>query len=343
MTNPSMIERVSPLWLGIGISASLIVILLVTETTLGRWEALLAGDEFDGLARVSSGVLRDLRLAIVHCLLIGYLPAALLHVLRSARRTVYLLQNALNCTREECEALAASVRLRRRGLLITGLLGIALAFLTPYLAQPVPSAPWSPSNWSPEVGWHRVLGPVILLFTWWLGYAVITVSVRMSRLAKKLNRIDLLDLSALAPFTQQGLTNALLVIGLISIFSLMMLEPGFGSTVLLVGGPSLVVAALAMLYPVRGVHQRIRESKEMELGQIIEAISARRSAFQDPEVGHRSGEMADLIAYRGLIKDVPEWPFTTSTYARIILYALIPLASWGFGIVAEEIVGRALL
>lgn len=180
-----MIERLSPLWLGIGISASLIVILLVTETTLGRWEALLAGGEFAGLARVSSGMLRDLRLAIVHCLLIGYLPAALLHVLRSARRTVYLLQNVLNCTREECEALAASVRLRRRGLLITGLLGIALAFLTPYLAQPVPLEPWSPSNWSPEVGWHRILGPVILLFMWWLGYAVITVSVRMSRLAKK--------------------------------------------------------------------------------------------------------------------------------------------------------------
>jgi hypothetical protein len=52
--------------------------------------------------------------------------------------------------------------------------------------------------------------------------------------------------------------------------------------------------------------------------------------------------MADIVAYRALVEDVPEWPFTTSTYARIFLYALIPLASWSIGIVAEEIVGRAL-
>ncbi len=182
----------------------------------------------------------------------------------------------------------------------------------------------------------------MLMFTFWLGYAVVTVSVRMSRLAKKLNRIDMLDLSSLAPFTQQGLTNALLVIGLISISSLMMFESGFGSTMLLIGGPSLVIAALALLYPVRGVHKRIRESKEAELDQINAAISARRSVFQDPEAGQPSGEMADLIAYRGLIENVPEWPFTSSTFFRLILYMLIPVASWGFGVIAEEVVSRTL-
>ncbi len=51
--------------------------------------------------------------------------------------------------------------------------------------------------------------------------------------------------------------------------------------------------------------------------------------------------MADLVAYRGLIEDVPEWPSTTSTYTRFILYMLIPVAFWVLGVVAEEIVGRA--
>lgn len=342
MTLRMKLDRISPLWLGIAISGSLIAILLITESVMGRWEDLLAGGDFDPLARVSGGILRDLRLAIVHCLLVGYLPAALLHVVQRGRRTVFVLQNALNCTREECERLAASVWLSRRGLLLIGALGIALALLTPYMVRPVPSAPWSPSSWSPEVAWHRLLGPVILLFTFWLGYAIVTVSVRMSRLAKKLNHIDLLDLSPLAPFTQQGLTNALLVIGLLSIFSLVLLEPGFGSTMLLIGGPSLLVAALALLYPVRGVHRRIHESKDAELGKINEAITARRSAFQNPEAGQQSGEMADLIAYRGLIESVPEWPFTSSTYFRFILYMLIPVASWGFGVIAEEVVSRTL-
>ena len=52
--------------------------------------------------------------------------------------------------------------------------------------------------------------------------------------------------------------------------------------------------------------------------------------------------MADLIAYKGLIESVPEWPFTSSTYTRLFLYALLPVATWGIGFFAEELVGRLL-
>jgi hypothetical protein len=337
-----MIERISHLWLGIGISGSLIAVLFAIETVLGRWDVLLAGGEFDPLARVSSGVLRDIRLAIMHCLLIGYLPAAFLHAVRNGRRKVLALQGALDCTREECETLAASIRLSPRGLVITGLVGFALAFTSPYMVPPVPPTPWSPSAWSPEVAWHRILGPVIFVWQLWLVYAVVTLSVRMSRIAKKLSHIDLLDLAPLAPFTHLGLTNALLLIGLLSIWSLMLLETGFGQIMVLIGGATLVVTALALLSPVRGVHKRIRQSKEAELSRVNREISKQRSAFQNADAGRWSGKMADLVAYRSLVESVPEWPFTTSTYTRLILYALIPVVSWSIGIVAEGIVGRAL-
>jgi len=314
----------------------------VTEGVLGRWDLLLAEGEFDALARVSGGILRDVRLAIVHCLLIGYLPAAFLHVLRSGRRTVLVLRGALDCTREECETLAASVRLSARWLVITGLISLALSFAGPYMVPPVPPTPWSPLTWSPEVAWHRILGPATGLWTWWLGYAIVTVSVRMSRIAKKLSRIDLLDLSPLAPFTQQGLTNTLLVIGLLSISSLMMLETGFEQMMILNGSAGLVLIALALLSPVRGVHRRICQSKEAALSWVNGEISKQLSAFENSDAGRASGEMADLVAYRSLVESVPEWPFTTSTYTRLILYALIPVVSWSVGIVAEGIVERAL-
>ena len=337
-----MIERISPLWLGIGISGSLIVILLVTETVLGRWDALLAGGKFDPLASVSSGILRDLRIAIVLCLLIGYLPAAFLHVVRSGRRTVFVLQGALGCTREECETLAASIRLSTRGLVITGLIGLVLSFAGPFMVPPVPLTPWSPSTWSQEVAWHRILGPATTLWAWWLGYAIVTVSLRMSRIAKKLNQLDLLDLSPLAPFTQQGLTNALLLVGSLSIWSLMMFETGFGQMMWIIGLATLVMAVIALLSPVHGVHKIIRQSKETELGWVNGEISKQWSEFQNSDAGRRSGDMADLVAYRGLVESVPEWPFTTSTYTRLILYTLLPLVTWGIGLVAEEFVGRVL-
>jgi len=337
-----MIERLSPLRLGLGISAFLIVALIASETLLDRWGLLLVEGEFDALAQVSSGVLRDVRIAIVHCLLIGYLPAAFLHVLRSGRRTVLQLKEALDLSHEECENLAASVRLSTPALVIFGLIGLAVSLAGPYMVPPVPPSPWNPATWGPEVIWHRVLGLGTGVFGWWLGYAIITVSIRTSRIARRLRKIDLLDLSPLAPFTQQGLTNALLLVGLVSIWSLMLLETGFEQVMIVNAGIALVMMALAMLAPLRGVHRRICEAKEEALDWVNGEISEHRVAFEGSRSGRRDGEMADLIAYRNLIDDVAEWPFTSSTYFRLILYAMLPLLSWGVGIVAEELIGRAL-
>lgn len=335
-------ERVSPLWLGIGISGTLIFVLLVTETLLGKWDAILIAGELDAFARVSQGPLRDIRIAIVHCLQAGYLPAAFLYVLQSSRRTVLTLQDELDCTREECESLAGSIRLKPTWLLITGLVAFLLSLGIPYVVPPVPSAPWDPAGWSSEIAWHRLLGPFTQVWSWWLFFAVIIASFRLSNIARKLGSIDLLDLSPLSPFTQLGLTNALMLIGALSIWSLMTLETGFGMIMLLVGGTTLISSAVALLLPVRGVHQRIRQAKDAELGWINGEIRSLRIQLKSKNARPQSGDLADLVAYRGLIENVPEWPFTTSTFARLFLYALLPLASWGIGIVAEEIVGRML-
>jgi len=342
MSDARSSTRLSPLWLGFVVSGSLLLVLIVVETVFGRWAALTTTGEFDALARGSTGVLRDLRIAIVHSLVAGYVSAALLFVVRNGRRTVKVLQQALNFTPEECARLAASVRLSRRWLVIIAVVGLALALISPYLVPPVPKNPWDPSSWQPEVYWHRLLGPVVVVMQLWLGYAIVSVSLRMSRIARKLSDIDLLDLSPLGPFTQLGLTNALLLFGLLSIWSLMMIETGFGRMMVIIGGITLVFATLALFAPVQGVHARIRQSKTRELDWVNGEIAARRATLQDATPARAGGELADLVAYRSLIDGVPEWPFTTSTYARLVLYALIPLMSWGIGVVAEEIVGRAL-
>lgn len=332
----------SPIWLGTGISGSLILIFLAIETALGRWDLVLLNGEIDLFAKVSDGVLRDIRIALVHCLQIGYLPAAFLFVMRNSRQTVIALQGALDCSPEECETLAASVRLRTAWLAIFAIIGFCMSIAGPYLVPPVPVKPWDPASWSPEVAWHRILGPVAIIGVWWLGYAVVSVSMRLSLIAEKLQHIDLLDLSQLAPFTQLGLSNGLTLMGTLSIWSLMLYETGFGQMMVYVGGGALVSAAVALVLPVRGVHKRIRQSKELELRWLNGEISRLRRKFQNQDAVKTQGEMADVIAYRGLVESVPEWPFTTSTYARLFLYVLLPLFTWGIGIFAEEIVGRAV-
>ena len=340
MADQTGIDRVSPLWLGIGVSVALVVLLVINETLFGRWDLLLVDDDFDPLARVQTGVLRDLRIAVVHCLLVGYLPAALLHVLQHGKRTVARLQGALNCTTRECDRLARSIRLSKRGLLVAALVGIALAFLPPYFVEPVPDAPWHPRSWNPEIAWHRILGPLMGIGLSWLTYAIVVVSLRMSRIAQRLGAIDLLDLSSLAPFVQQGLSNALLLIGVLSISALMMLETGFTMLMTVIGTATLVIAGLALLAPVRGVQKRVHEAKQRELDWTAAEISRLRDALANADPDRRSGDLADVVAYRTLIADVSEWPFTGSTYVRLIVYALIPLASWGLGVIAEEVIGR---
>lgn len=342
MADHSGIDRVSPLWLGIGISASLVALLFISETLLGRWDLLLAGDDFDPLAREPTGVLRDLRIAFVHCLLVGYLPAALLYVLQHGKRTVARLEGALNCTQQECDRLARSIRLSKRGLLLATVVGAAMAFLPPHLVEPVPDAPWDPQNWNAEVAWHRILAPLMGVGLAWLTYAIVVVSLRMSRIAQKLSRIDLLDLSSLSPFAQQGLTHALLLIGTLSISALMMLESGFVMLMTFIGSATLVIAVLALLAPVRGVQRRVSEAKQAELDWTAAEIARLRSELATADPDRRSGDLADIVAYRNLVAGVSEWPFTGSTYARLFVYALIPLASWGLGVVAEVVIGRLL-
>ncbi len=342
MQNRSFVDRLPAVWLGVGIATTLLAVLVIIETVLGRWQILAADPDLHALSRVSEGVLRDIRIAIVHCLVVGYVPAAFVHVLKSARRTVLALQDALDCTPEECMRLAASIRLRPRTLAVTGLLGLALAIMMPYFVPPVPEHLWNPAAWSPEVAWHRILGPLAMIAQIWLGYTVIVVSIRLSKIAEGLKRVDLLDLGSLAPFTRLGLSNALILIGLPSIWSLMLLETGFVFILIMIVIATFVGVTLAVVAPAVGVHRRITQVKDNELDWVNARIRDKRNAMQGANDSSRTGELADLVAYRNLVEDVPEWPFTTSTYARIGAYAIIPLFAWGMGVIAEELVGRLL-
>jgi hypothetical protein len=336
-------EEVPPWKLGVGISAALLVGFLVWETAFDSWPELARRAEAGALAKQPEGTLRDFRIAIVHILMAGYLPAALLAVVQGGKRTVLQLQDALDCTDEECEALAASMRLRTGGLLLAGLVGLGFAFSLPYFTPPVPDGVWDPRSWSPEVAWHRVLGPITGVLIGWLFYAVVSVSRRMSRLATDLSSVDLLRLRPLEPFTRQGLTNALIVLGFVSVAGLMVVtEVGFGAAGLLMGVSVLLVAGAALLLPLRGVRTRIQQAKSRELEWTDARILELRTSLRDGSGNDSPGTLADLVAWRRLVADVPEWPITPSSRVRFAIYLLIPLFSWAAAAVVERIVNALI-
>jgi hypothetical protein len=111
-------------------------------------------------------------------------------------------------------------------------------------------------------------------------------------------------------------------------------------------GLTLPLALLGLWLPVRGAHRRIRQAKDAELERISKRIRQARTRLLDGTVegshGISSDQMPGLIAYLRLIESIPEWPFQPSTAVQLILYLLIPVASWFGKKLIEGLLDRVL-
>jgi hypothetical protein len=310
----------NPAILGIGIIVILLFGLLLHEYLLDNLTVIF-----------EPGSLRhhDFRIAVIHCILAGYLPAVYFHGIRGTRNNINELEKVL-----EPVNVTTPTNIGKRFLILWGLGGTMLAVFIPYLTA---QSPWDPSTWNPEIWWHRGLGLFVGCWGGWAIFAGWHSSKRFSQLAVMINSVDLLDLSPLSPFVKQGLLTTLSIIVFVSICILFLLEPGQWPAVVILVGLTIPLALLSLLLPVRGLHRLIREAKQAEINWSREKIRQSRNLLHSvpPEVP--SGQMADIEAYLRLIEDVPEWPFQTSTIVRMVLYLMIPIASWFGGLLIEGV------
>jgi len=310
----------NPAILGIGIIVIFLFGLLLHEYLL---------DNLTVIFEPGSLQHHDFRIAVIHCILAGYLPAVYFYGIRGTRNNINELEKVL-----EPVNVTTPTDIAKRSLIYWGLGGMMLAVFIPYLTA---QSPWDPSTWNPEIWWHRGLGLFIGCWGGWSFFAIWHSSKRFSRLAVRIKKVDLLDLSPLSPFVNQGLLTTLLIIGFVSIFSLFLLEPGQWPAVVIMVGFTLPIALLSLFLPVRELHQLIREAKQAEIIWTRERIRQSRPLLDCMTHEESSGKMGDLEAYLRLIEDVPEWPFHSSTVVRIVLYLLIPIASWFGGLLIEGV------
>jgi hypothetical protein len=220
-------------------------------------------------------------------------------------------------------------------------LGVLIAPVTGLVLDRDPGLYLQRDYWHPEIGFAWLVGSLV---GWSLGvfmYETLVYARRFSDLAGQIGKIDLLDLSVLLPFARQGLRSALLWLVLISIVSLNAADfIWFVATTLL----ALVGAAAALMLPVRGVHRCLRKAKQAELEKVNAAIRGDSGQLAGSAIGTRrdSPGLSDLLAYRGFVESVREWPFDSPTLLRFILYLAIPLGSWLGGAFVERILSAAL-
>ena len=314
------LSKVNPTVLGLSIISILLFSLLLHEYLIDRLTVIFE----PGSSRHD-----DFRIAIIHCFLAGYVPAAYFHLMHRTKNNIDELENIMEPVNGD-----SAVHLGKKSLILGAFMGVMLAVFTTFLTA---QSYWVPSTWNPEVWWHRGLGLFVGIWGGWFIFAIWHTSTLISRLAARIKKVDLLDLGPLSPFVNQGLLTTLLLIGLASIFSLFLLEPGQWPAVVILFGLTIPMALLGLLLPVRGLHRIIRDAKQAEINWSRNKIRQSRNLLHSVPPDVSSGQMADMEAYLRLIEDVPEWPFQTSTIVRLVFYLMIPIASWFGGLLIESV------
>jgi hypothetical protein len=294
-----------PVWVGVLLAAALISLFLLQEFVLGRHTLFLDPDD-------TLDTLRDVSVTVVHCLLISYLPTAYVYLVRASRDTVAQVRPILACDPQQFAQLAAQAgRYDPTGLRIAAVLGVSGGLLAPYLGQGEDFYTWSALN--AETLWHRVMAPVLGYWLARLMFAVLSESLRFSALAGRLVPLDLFDLQPLTPFTRQGLTHALVVVGFSSIQSLFLIESGYGLTLSIGWILTAGVATTGLLVPVNGVRKRIRDTKAARLGRWREDLRRAQASLDARDGSEELARVANLLALRQHLSEIREWPFDAST------------------------------
>ena len=310
----------NPIWIGIVFTLGLLLIFFLGRTFV------------DGAESPPSG---NLRVAVTHILMTAYSASAYAYLLISARKTTHDLRPAAQYVPHWQKIVDRSGKHPWWILLVVGaasylLVGVAVTNAT----TPAPTNPWEWQSWSYDVYWHRV---TTVFFVWWIGcfcYVTVAESARLSQFSDDIESLDLLDMRPYQPLIRQGLTNALLVFGMVSVLSLLGVESRYWP--LLVGSWSkfIVVAWIGLMLPLRGIRKKIRAAKDHELDWCRQSLKTSRDALKSGAGGRQS--IDEIMAYKTMIESIRNWPFDSPTLVRFTLYLLIPLGSWLGGAFVER-------
>jgi hypothetical protein len=284
----------------------------------------------DGSANSTPG---DFRLALIHILLTAYTTSAYAYLLAATTKTARELAPVVEHAPLQQAIFDRVGKHLWWGLVLVGLFGILInvyATNTTTLGQD----PWDWQQNSYDALWMRVLGPIFCYCMGCLLYVLVVESLRLSKLSDSITSLDLLDLLPYKPLIRQGLTNALLVVGMSSVLSLFLLEPGYALLMFQILTVFAIFAWIGLMLPLRGIRKKISIAKQEELAWCQQALKGARSTLKSNADGQQS--MVEIAAYKTVIESVRNWPFDSPTLSRFALYLLIPVGSIFGGTLVER-------
>ena len=181
------------------------------------------------------------------------------------------------------------------------------------------------------------LHPVSL--SMWLGNALlwslvmqsVFITVRnawlFSRVARAHLQVSLSNLEALTPFVGIGIQGTLLVAGALALMPLQAIDIQFRMMNhlpgIIVGVP---LAAILLVLPVWGAHQRIVMAKNAEIAHVQTLLDTHQA--QGERSYENIAQRNTLMAYKKQLKALPTWPIELPDVYRLTFYMVIPPLSW---------------
>ena len=310
----------NPFWIGVGFTIVLTILFFIGRAVTGN--------------DISSNT-NDLRIAVTQILMTTYFASAYAGLLATARRTTRDLSPVGRQSADWSLVVDRAGKHRRGVLPILGIVSyLVIGVGVTNATTPAPTNPWDIQLWNYDVYWHRF---TTVLFVWWIAcscYVVIAESVRLSRISDRFEAVDLLDLAPYQPLVRQGLINALLLIGGVSVMSLLGVESRYGSVLAGFWISSILLAWIGLMLPLRGIRRKIKEAKDQELDWCRQALIRDRDDLKSG--ANTQSKIGQTLAYREMINTMRNWPFDNPTLARFALYLLIPLGSWLGGAFVER-------
>ena len=310
----------NPVSIGIAFAAALLIV-------------FSAGRAF--LDTTSGSDVDDLRIAVTQILIMAYSGSAYAYVLMTARKSTHALSPVAQDLPDWPVILDRAGKHPWWILILIGAANFLVIGVGVTNATTVePENPWAWQTWHYDVVWHRA---TTVFFVWWMAcfcYVTIVESIRLSRLSDEIKSLDILDMRPYQPLIRQGLTNALLVLGMVSVLSLFAVESRYYLALVSFWIGFTVLAWIGMMLPLRGIRKRVKAARNKELDWCRRELVTSRDALKAGEDAKQS--IAEIVAYRTLIENTGNWPFDSLTLVRFALYLLIPLGSWLGGAFVER-------
>lgn len=212
------------------------------------------------------------------------------------------------------------------------LLGIPSAVPLPWFQQ-VPAA------------WFLIVVPLNFAVIGKSAYFTVAEETFLQSLRLDGLEIVLFEPERLKPFNRMALRRSLLWIVGSSIGLLFFLSPAIQPERL---GPFLIaimlVAFATLLLPLYGIHRKIRETKQVELGVVRALIVELKDELIRPHVGggDAAQRLMGVIAYEARLERVSDWSIDLPTMGKFSLYLAIPVFSWVGGALVERVVDAVL-